>query len=495
MNADDAELVVDLVNYGDPESVAKYEAEQKKREAAAAVEWEAHRAEREQAEAEQRENDRIEAEWRQAPDRINLGRQSYAVRQWRLLVEDAARTGSSRGLEGLLEMALKGVITDRRGRRLDGAALDRMRHRLLGTYDHLPQSRVFADRLGVGSTPDRRWLITGLLPWGTYPMLGGNPKAGKTTLVVDLVPSLIVPGRKFLDYFEVPEVPEEDFGAGLWLINAETPAEDLDGALRRELGHLIDGTWYPSEFVHVEHLQEDLGGPRMFDLTDPTVYDMWFHRLTECSVCDGSDFAPPFMLILDGLTAVLDGSTARYGEWYSKFRQLMHAVDIPNALAVGHNVMSGEHLMGGVESMAGPDGLMTYSSVNPDDPVSKRRFSVRPRLGGVAIPPTEVTISDDGRLRWNPKGKGRSPTVPSDQLAPQPSAPLEPARTTRDLVVEYVRGCNALGHGPSLTEVRANVPGRNPEVDQAVNDLVREGVLEVRARKQRGGGHAYWLRG
>jgi hypothetical protein len=532
----DAEIVLDLSNLDDPDLVAGWEAEQaeqearrKTQEAAEAIEREKHRAEREEAERAEREKsealdreikeirerqraerEKAEAdeqaekqrvaqileEWRRMPDRITLGRQSYAVEQWRLL-RDAAQADGSRRLEDLLEMAQEGTITDRRGQRLEGAALDRMRHRLLMTYDELPQSRVFWDRLRAArSTPDRRWLIPSLWPWGHIPMFGGNKGAGKTTVVADLVPSLIVPGRKFLNHFEVPEVPEEDFGAGVWLINAETPAEDLDEALKPGLSYRFESGEWASEYVHVEHLQEDFGGPQMFDLTNSEIYELWFNRLIECSVCDGEDDHPPFALIVDGLTAILGGSTARYGEWYAKFRQLMRALDIPNALAVVHNTMAGGHPMGGVEAAAGADGLWTYSSDDPDSPFSKRRFSISPRLGGVALPPTPI-IFEGGRLTLKPKkATAAEPPHLVEVAGPVEAAVTEPETfepTTADLVLEYIVRCNGQGQGPSVRQIRENVPGRSPEIDAAIAQLAKAGKLIEEKRAGRGGGKAYWV--
>jgi AAA domain len=465
---------------------------------------EAERAEREKAEAEIREREaekrqheelveQILANWRSAPDRITYGGRSYAVEQWYDNRESAEEKQQQQRLDFLLKMAKKGTITNRRGQQLEGPALDRMRVRLLGTYDSIPGSQHL---MSASPSSERRWLIPGLWPWGTIPMLGGNKGAGKTKLVTDLVIPLIVPGRKFLNRFEVPEVPDKDFGSGLWLVNAETPTEDLDGALRPELDHRVEGSggsFWPAEFVHVEHL-ELLGGPQMFDLTDPKIYDLWFNRLIECSMCDGEDDQPPFVVIVDGLTAILGGSTSRYGEWYAKFRLLMRSLDIPNALVVVHNTMAGGHPMGGVEAAAGADGVWTYSSDNPDDPFSKRRFSVRPRIGGVAIPPTQVTLDSDGRLTLKSKQtKVDSPATPTES----PSAETETTEaiepTAAELVLDYVQRCNANGYGPTQRQVRENVAARDSEVDAATSELVENDKLEVRPRVGRGGGKSYWV--
>lgn len=308
-----------------------------------------------------------------------------------------------------LEMVGEGTILGRDDEPLTGAALERVRARLLGRYADLPRPAAFSASRRTSEA--QRWLIPGLWPWGTIPMLGGNPKAGKTTLVVDLVASLAVPGRRFLGGFEAAQMTEEEREQGIWLINAETSALALEEALRPDLdvdvvhqGH----TFAASQGLNIDHLEE-FGGAQMFDVTDPGTYEWWAHRLIDCEWCDGSDdFPPPIVVIVDGLTAILQAAgkgVEAYGQWYAAFRRLMREVDVPNALVVGHSTLVGSHLMGGVEAQAGADGLWTYSSDNADDPGSKRRFGVRPRMGGVAVVPTEVRMVE-GRLVLASNEKG-----------------------------------------------------------------------------------------
>ena len=309
------------------------------------------------------------------------------------------------------------------GTQLEGIAAKRLRDRLLGTYDHMPKR----SRGGNGATGPRRMLIPGLWPWGTIPVLGGNPKAGKTTLVADLARALVIPGYRFLGCFDpVEEVrywdgetvdTDHNRERGVVLINAETPAEDMEAAIGMDLEvKTTEGLTSVGRWLLIEHLEE-LGGASVFDVTRPEIYDLWAHRLAECFECDGSDDQTPFAVIVDGVTAVLDNDTNRYGQWYAAFRRLMREVDVPNALAVAHNTLSGNHLMGGVEAQAGADGLWTYSSADSDDPGSSRWFSVRPRLGGVVIPPSRVTLDLERRpvmTREAAPTSSASPAAPAD---------------------------------------------------------------------------------
>lgn len=327
--------------------------------------------------------------------RIRYGGNTYEVNGDGSFGSDRVRLTPER----LTEIVMEGTILGRDDEPLTGAVLERVRARMLGRYADLPRpTRLSAYRR---PTEAQRWLIPGLWPWGTIPMLGGNPKAGKTTLVVDLVASLAVSGRRFLGSFEPAQVTDEERERCIWLINAETPVPALEEALWPELDVEVvheSLTIRANQLVNIDHL-EQLGGAQMFDLTDPEIYKLWAHRLIECEFCDGSDDWPPaFVVIVDGLTAILQAAgkgVEAYGEWYAAFRRLMREVDVPNALAVAHNTMSGSHLMGGVEAQAGADGLWTYSSDNPDNPRSKRRFGVVPRMGGKAILPTEVRRVED----------------------------------------------------------------------------------------------------
>ncbi|SNS11474.1 AAA domain-containing protein [Actinomadura meyerae] len=353
------------------------------------------------------------------------------------------------------ELIRQGQLTQDDGTPITGRPAQRVRDRLLGTYDHLPQ---WGDRDRRDDAP-RRMLISGLWPWGHIPVLGGNAKAGKTTLVADLAKALVLPGYRFLGHFDpVTELeywnweddddaeeppPDRNRGRGVVLINAETPRDDMEAAVGPDRGW---GSFTP-DALRIAHL-EDMGGASWFDVTDPEKYDRWAHELTACEECDGSDELPPFAVIVDGVTAILGGDMNRYGEWYAAFRRLLREIDVPNGLAVFHNTMSGGHPMGGVGSQTGADGLWRYSSGDSDDPASSRWFSVNPRLGGVPIRPTKVVLSEE---------TGRPVLV--DALPPNVSPELPVNPTEEDKEADEAAGKIMLyvtehpgAHGAELTD-------------------------------------------
>lgn len=384
---------------------------------------------------------------------------------------------SPEGQQHMDEAAREGVIhVD--GKRLVGPTLDRLRTRLAGTYDDFPQMGRGLSA-GVGGEP-RRWLIPGLWPWGYKPALYGNHKAGRSTLVAELAAAIMLCGEgyRFLDHFAPADVTENEFYAGIRIINAESPPDAFERELVRR-GLMGDDT--P---VMVDHLR-DYGGPQMFDLTDREVYERWAVDLDRCNECLGEDPEVPFVLIVDGMSAIVGEQTSRYGEWLVKFHQLMDEVGIENALTIGHATQDGTRC---IDSSGGrrPDGLWFYwrSDVNRDD--SARYFRAEPRLDGPAISRTAITKDPDGRLVW---GRTQKRAGVAEPVRPTP----DPSVTVKEQVYAYIAGCNDHKQGPSVREVRENVPGRNPEKDQALDELKAEGRIEERGRAGRGGGYAYWI--
>lgn len=359
----------------------------------------------------------------------------------------------TRQRERMDEKVREGVLTDDHGAPLPEKVARRVRSRLLGTYDHMPAPTTFGEsrerNRGGG-----RWLIPGLWRWGTIPMLGGNPKAGKTTLVADLCAALTEPGRQFLGHFEPVTLTEEE--RDIWVINAETHPGDFEEAL--EEAGLHEG----SQLI-VDHLEER-GSAASFDLTDPQRYDEWAHRLVYCESCDGSDEVPPTVVIVDGVTAILLASgkgTEAYGAWYAAFRRLMREIDCPNALVVAHNTLNGSHLMGGVEAQAGPDGLWSLSSSNSDDPAAPRYFSVNPRMGGAVVPRTRVRLSEGGRLQMGTQAEKAEPGV-------------DPVQELTDRLVAYVREHPGVD-GQALTN---EVPASSKQASLGARDrAVERGLI------------------
>lgn len=312
------------------------------------------------------------------------------------------------------QVIVRGTYVMPDGELMPEANVRRVRATLLGTYDSRPRM------LDPREDEPGRELISGLWRWGTVPMLGGPPKVGKSTLIAELIAALIIPGRRFLGYFDPVQLTPEERARAIWLLNAENPPGELHEALLAAgLQFDIDAApYYYAEgggVLYVEHL-EDHGGASVFDLTVPENRDWWEYRFMQCPCTGIDDSQPPLVVIADGVTAMLGSDTTRYGAWFGPFRDLLRALDVPNGLAVGHNGLAGKHLMNGVESMAGPDGLWTYTSPNADEPSAPRYFWTVPRLRAAAVPKGRVRIGEDGLLSYKPK---ESPSTGLEEKEPE----------------------------------------------------------------------------
>lgn len=398
--------------------------------------------------------------------RIEHQGQSRAVKSVETWV--AQRLGMVPGERDLFDaQARDGILTDNEGHPLPESLQKRVKARLLGTYADTPEPLTFGEQLrehdARGGT---RYLIPDLWPWGTYPALGGPPGVGKTVLVADLVASLLVPGRRFLNYFKPVTLTEDERDRTLWLVNTEMARGPMLDALAEA------GVLEHSRLV-VDHL-DDLGGPGMFDLTNPDIFDMWEQRLPWCEGCVGADEVPPVVVIVDNLTAVLQEvgkPLEHYGELHGAFVRLMAAIDCPNGLTVMHNTLEGGHGMGGVTGQNRQAGRWSYWSANGDDPHSPRYFKVAPRYPAVAVPKTRVLLGDDGRLRLDGSPARQKPTT-----AAAPNACEDEVLVGAQRTAAYVRehpgadGQELSDHVESFSKGQ-NLEGRSRAVDLG---LIRE---------------------
>lgn len=361
----------------------------------------------------------------------------------------------------------------------------RVRARLLDSKGNLGS---WEERQPGAQVPEgeRRYLIPELWPWGTTPLLTGQPKVGKSTLVAELVASLAIPGRRFLDHFDPASLSEDEMHAGgITIISAEGAPEDYERELIR-LG--VDPEAGPEQaLVTMYHLEAE---QLSFDLTDPEVFEEWLIRLAICDTCDGTDDLIPTVIVVDGITAVLQNagmSVEQYGAWIAAFRMLQRALGTPNGLVVGHSTFGGGHALGNTEGSAQSDGLWGYTSSNPDKPTATRKFKVTPRMGGIAIPPTRVDL-EDGRLALASRiEKSESRESSTDAVQGWES------RDLGALLVEFVAEHHARsGKWPTTSELRGSkVPRKRlPEVREK---LVEEGRLHTSKLPSNGGGAVFMI--
>lgn len=418
--------------------------------------------------------------------RVLIGNKPYLepLPDFELNLEIARESGQSQNVEAL-ETYVREANLWLDGEPMPEVNAKRVRARLLNPNAEYERWEYRQPGVRVPEGNERRWLIPGLWPWGTTPLLTGQPKVGKSTLVADLVASLAIPGRKFLGYFEGTSLtPEEMWSGGIILISAEGAPEDYERELIR-LG--LSARDERQALVNLYHLEAE---QLSFDLTDPEVFEEWLIRLPVCDDCDGTDDYSPTVIVVDGITAVLQNAgkgVEHYGQWIAAFRKLQRELGTPNGLIVGHSTLSGGHALGNTEGSAQSDGLWSYSSANPDNPNAERKFKVVPRLGGVAIPPTPVKRVD-GRLVLSPRDGSTSrgeTSVTASQSRAEPDF--------KEVMMKFVADHHtSTGQWPSTTDLRSSKVPRE-RVAEVREQLVEEGRLYQSKLSSPGGGAVFMI--
>lgn len=406
------------------------------------------------------------------------------------------RTASSERRVVLDRMLNHGVLVHADGaKQSEGASITarvRLQKALLG--EQYANSWEVSRR---SETMERRWIIPRLWEWAICPVLYGQKGAGKTTIVIDLLASLLIPDHKFLGLYEVlPLDPDDSLE---WPMIVVINTEVSRAAYEEEL--VRAGLDPGDPRLRVYHLRER-GGPQAFDLTDLAKFEEWVAEVAYCEDCaeSGEASATPTVLICDNMTTALDAAgkdtEGDAAHWYHQFRRLMAVNNIPNGLVVAHAYATVKKSISGYKSMTGNDGSWFYMRDDATDPRAAREFSSDPRLVPDPLPPAKVQLDSAG-LPKAVKGKSSASEPEDEDLAVIDLS--EPARKVllpdevREAVLAYVARCNDQGFGPSTTQVREAVPGDNRAIDAALESLLQSGDLEARKRAGRGGGFAYWL--
>lgn len=237
-----------------------------------------------------------------------------------------------------------------------------------------------ADFLSVVDPPIT-WVLEGLQPVGTRALLAAQAKAGKTTLVSNLIKAL-ADGEQFLGKFF------NHFTGTITLIDDELD----DRMLRRWLKRL--------EIQHPEKIRVVTLRGRLtdFNIVDDEIRHVWADMLT------GTDY-----LILDCLRPVLDAcgldENHEAGIFLNAYDALLKEAEIDSSLVVHHMGHGANRSRGDSRIMDWPDALWKLKRVDPDTPESKRFFSAFGREVNVPEEPLHhsngvlVLNNDDGTRR------------------------------------------------------------------------------------------------
>lgn len=224
--------------------------------------------------------------------------------------------------------------------------------------------------------PPITWLLEGLQQYGTRALLAAQAKAGKTTMVANLIKAL-TDQPTFLNRFI------NHFDGTVTLIDNELD----ERMLRRWLKGV--GITHP-ERLHVIPLRGKL---EAFNIMDDE------HRTRWANTLRGTDY-----LILDCLRPALDGNHLDEhhdaGRFLGAFDALLDEADIDSSLVVHHMGHGSTRARGDSRIQDWPDANWRLTRDNPDDPRSERNFHAFGREVNVDNQPIIYT---DGRLELEPE--------------------------------------------------------------------------------------------
>jgi hypothetical protein len=295
------------------------------------------------------------------------------------------------------------------------------------------------DFLAVEDEPVR-WRVEELMPVGANVLPAAQYKAGKSTLVGNLVRSL-VDGEDFLGRFHTEPV------GTVALIDNE-----LDERMLR--------AWYREYGIQSEErvrLRALRGQTASFNLLDPEVREQWADELR------GAD-----VLVLDCLRPILDALGLSEDKEAGKFLVALDALKveagISESVVVHHMGHSGERSRGDSRLLDWPDVTWKMVRKVEDDPSSERFFSAFGR--DVDVP--------EGALSYD-QGERRTLTMVggSRRAARQESVHALRAEEVREAVLGFV----AENPGLPKSVVKVKVPLNNGLVWDAMKGLIDEGAL------------------
>ena len=224
--------------------------------------------------------------------------------------------------------------------------------------------------------PPITWLLEGLQQYGTRALLAAQAKAGKTTMVANLIKAL-TDQQTFLNRFI------NHFDGTVTLIDNELD----ERMLRRWLKGV--GITHP-ERLHVIPLRGKL---ESFDIMDDEHRSRWADTLR------GTDY-----LILDCLRPALDGNHLDEhhdaGRFLGAFDALLDEAGIDSALVVHHMGHGSTRARGDSRIQDWPDANWRLTRDNPDDPRSERSFHAFGREVNIDNQPVIYT---HGRLELEPE--------------------------------------------------------------------------------------------
>lgn len=218
--------------------------------------------------------------------------------------------------------------------------------------------------------------VEGLWTTESKVILSAEAKAGKTTLVLNLLDAM-VDGGKFLDRFRVKQSTGK-----VAFVNFEVSERQMHEWLGRGSARNLDGAI----------ISNQIGGAGNWDVRQKQVREALGASLSAAGAT---------VLIIDTLGMILDAlgidenSNSEVGEMLSGFDALLAETTISELFIVHHFGHSGDRARGASKLLGWPDALWTYHRDEEDDDenLAPRFFTVRGR--DVSLPKSEVLFNAD----------------------------------------------------------------------------------------------------
>jgi hypothetical protein len=294
---------------------------------------------------------------------------------------------------------------------------------------------AFANLTDLLAEPDEdvQYLVDGVWPVDGKVVLAAQNKSGKTTLVNNLIRSL-VDGDPFLDRFAVERVQR------VVLIDNEMSP----GQIRR---WLRDQGIRKTDSVEVLSLR---GRSSSFNILDPTIRAGWAERI-----------GPADVLLFDCLRPALDALGLSEDKDSGRFLEAMDALcaeaGIRQLGIVHHMGHSNERSRGDSRIEDWPDAKWKLLKEEADDPDSPRYLSAFGR--DVDQPERRLAYDPDTRHLSVDGGSRRAAT----------------ASRIEDLVLLFIGG----NPGCGMNDIRDNVPGDDGEKRRIVKSLTARGDVRM----------------
>jgi len=319
-------------------------------------------------------------------------------------------------------------------------------------------------------TEDGPWRVRELWMQGQIVMLAAKYKAGKTTMVLNVVRSL-VDGKPFLGQFDT-----EPLTGNLLIVNAEMTRRQFRRWLR-------DSPIENRDKVYVLHVRE--AGTSAGDIVTPAYRELLIETLIRCDAQ---------ALVLDPLNPMLaaagieENASSEVAAWFNALADVIKRSGVQDVLLVHHFGHVGDRGRGSSKFMDAPDALWTYTVgelpaavAGDEDPTDDglladiaASLAAVPRYlaatgRDVDLAKSRVMYDDTTRLLT-------MPVVGSSGGVDTRAARREQAAIRRRAVTDVI----ASNPGIKITELRRRVVGKNTEINDALQEAVLLGeVLKV----------------